>query len=287
MSTIRETDFFIGVCMFILRLAIILFSFPYFFGGHLYADVSTGGGIDIVYHIATLNNWEEVVSEQLENLRRTGLGDVCDSLTLTVVGSQITEINKLVEKLSFRHKITIFHAGEDPQLYEFPGIDMVCRIANQKPNSRILYIHSKGVTRYGGPTQKPSELWRRYMEYFVVERWESCLKALEEVDICGVDWTLSESTGFPFFAGNFWWGRANYISRCRLERNNRYDCENFIGTGDNPIVKSFHQSGANPKIMYLYTYNRFPQYFHFPPTSPYFQGIMNLYVFEYLDKYYR
>jgi hypothetical protein len=113
------------------------------------------------------------------------------------------------------------------------------------------------------------------------------VRALETADICGVDWTYSPSTGLPFYAGNFFWGRASYIRTCKLSHNNRFDCENFIGTGKGPRVKTFHQSGENPKLMVKYSYEKYPKYYHAPPTAPYFQKIMNLGIFEYLDEYYR
>jgi len=275
--------------MFIsLRMAIFLFLSLFFLcERNLSADVSKENGIDIVYHIATMNNWVDIVSEQLMTLEQSGLGDACDSLTVTVVGPKIQRVRKLFKKLSFLDKVTFIHASKDLLQYEFPGIDMVRQIASNKPNTRILYMHSKGVTHYGKPSEQPVRLWRRYMEYFAFERWKDCIEALETVDICGVDYTLS-ILGTYFFAGNVWWSRAAYVSTCQLERNNRFDCESFIGRGiKEPVAKTFHQSGENPKIANLYPYESFPQYYHFPPSSPYHRGILNLYSFSYLDEYYR
>jgi hypothetical protein len=97
---------------------------------------------------------------------------------------------------------------------------------------------------------------------------------------------LSTSPSGIFFAGNFWWARGNYLSTCQLDSNSRYSCEQFVGTGKQPIIKTFHQSGEHP-LMALYTYEHFPQYFWSPPGNAFFQGIMNLYNFGYDDQYYR
>ena len=263
-----------------------LFPLQFLLSCSLKADGFDEEKIEIVYHIATMGNWKEIVQEQIDTFAKSGLGDACDRMTVTVVGNQIEEVYPLFSCLKFYQKVKIIHSSEDFHQYEFPGIEAVRQIALQDPNARILYVHSKGVTHYGKPSEQPSRFWRRYMEYFVIERWEDCINALVEADICGVDWTQSTS-GLPFYAGNFWWAKGEYVLTCKLNYNNRFDCEAFIGTGDYPIATSFHQSGRNPKLMHLYTYEAYPQFFHFPPSSPYHRGIMNLYRFCYLDEYYR
>lgn len=262
-----------------------LFTFLLFFSGDLSAENRKKEKIHIVYHIATINNWEEVVREQVETLELSGLGDACDSLTVTVVGQGIGKVDKLFYNLSFYSKVKIIFASHNLRQYEFPGIEMVQQIARNDPNAKILYFHSKGVTHFNRSTEQAARLWRRYMEYFVIEHWEDCVDALDEVDLCGVDWTISTS-GLPFFAGNFWWARAQYITTCHLEKNNRFNCEGFIGTGSRPNAKTLHQSGMNPKVLKLFPYENFP-HFYPDPNLPYHQGIMTLYYFEYLDEYYR
>jgi hypothetical protein len=241
--------------------------------------------IDIVYHIATLNHWKEIVREQLRVLEQSGLGTACDSITVTVVGPQIHKVYSLFKNLTFHDKVTIIHASANLLEYEFPGIEMVREIALKKPKTRILYMHTKGVTHFNKPSDEPVHLWRRYMEYFNIECWRLCLDALKTVKICGVDYTNSIH-GHYFFAGNFWWGKASYISTCRLKYNNRFDCEDFIGRGENPIAKSFHQSG-NPKMQQLFPQEIYPQYYFFSPSSSYHKGILNLYNFCYFEEYYK
>ena len=180
--------------------------------GAAFATADETAGIDIVYHIATLNNWEDIVREQLATVAKSGLGQACDSLTVTVVGEEIERVYPLFASLSFLDKVHIVHSGADLHLYEFPGIEMVQQIAQSKPNTHILYFHIKGVTRYGSRQERPVQLWRRYMEYFTVERWRACIDALKSADICGVEWLQHRS----IFAGNFWWARASYLRTCQL-----------------------------------------------------------------------
>lgn len=245
--------------------------------------------IDIVYHVAMLKNWEEVVAEQLNRLAHSGLAKACDQISITVVGSNylFPKLKKLINESSFSNKITIFYASQNLHNYEFPGIEKVIEIANTYPDTKILYMHDKGVTHYQKPSQNSVTLWRRYMEYFAIDQWEDCIAALDSFDACGVDLSYREPGVAPFFAGNFWWARADYIRTCSLSRMNRFDCENYIGTGLHPVLKSFHQSGENPKLIHLYSVEEFPHYYH-PVTKKYrLSGIMNLYAFPYVEEYYR
>jgi hypothetical protein len=254
--------------------------FVVIFNVGLFAD-----SIEIVYHIATLNNWRNIVQEQLETLESSGLWEACDGLTVTVVGEQISEVQELFRELDRPEKLKIVHVSNDLHQYEFPGIEMVQQIAQQKSAAKILYMHTKGLLHYKQNTETNVRLWRKYMEYFNMEKWQECIKALDCADICGVD--LSRSPSGSYFSGNFWWARANYITTCKLFRESRYSCEQFVGTGTQPNFKSFHQSGENPKLVSYYSYASFPQYYHAPPGQEYFQGVMNLYQFGYLPEYYK
>jgi hypothetical protein len=68
------------------------------------------------------------------------------------------------------------------------------------------------------------------MVYFLVERFQLCLKALRQrgYHTCGVQKNLEE------YAGNMWWSTANYISNLpdlshiKWNMANRYEAEDFL-----------------------------------------------------------
>ena len=123
------------------------------------------------------------------------------------------------------------------------------------PSEKVWYIHTKGVSR---PGDENARLWRKYMEYFVIERWRDCEAALPNYDACGVDWAYPGAswvleawggeTGFSGFLGNIWWATSDCIARCKpdaLRGDNRHAAEfEFIGTSS-PLVKCFHASRTN------------------------------------------
>lgn len=228
--------------------------------------------IEIVYHIATLNQWEDVVKEQLQTLQSSGLGEACDHITITVVGPHVQKVQSLVQSMPFYSKVRVIDAGKDVRLCEFPGIAMVQKIAHERTDANILYFHSKGVSYQDVDSSRNVRSWRRYMEYFTIECWRDCIEALQSFNACGAEWlnchySLTSKMEVPgFFAGNFWWARADYLCTCTQlpEKINdpqwtyphRYDCEVFITSGQNLSPKSFHQSCVN-----LYLFNYTPEYY--------------------------
>jgi hypothetical protein len=77
------------------------------------------------------------------------------------------------------------------------------------------------------------------MEYFAIDHWRDCVKALQDHDACGVNWRTTPS---PHFSGNFWWAKASYVANLPHAIGTGYvDPEMWIGINA-PKVKCFHES---------------------------------------------
>jgi hypothetical protein len=92
-------------------------------------------------------------------------------------------------------------------------------------NTKFLYIHTKGVTRYNTNTLVTDDYihkienlyenvadWNNVMEYFLIKNHETCIKKLDEFDILGINY-LGDDRDYRIkrhFSGNFWWCNANY-----------------------------------------------------------------------------
>lgn len=241
--------------------------------------------IHIVYHVSTINNWDDIVKEQIITISDSGLGETCQSLSVMVVGTDIHKVYPLFENLSYSDKIEIIHAGDDYHLFEFPSMERVQQIARDYPTSKILYMHTKGVSYYGTPAEKNIQQWRRFMEYFCVHKWKACVEALETAECCGVDWGLS-ACGIPCYAGNYWWVKANYVPRCILYRNSRFDCEIFIGTG-NPIARNLCSSGTTPQLKKLCTQEELREFQMFPKDVFYHKAMFHFTKYFFEDSYFK
>ena len=95
----------------------------------------------------------------------------------------------------------------------------------------MLYLHVKGMRNNGDATSVAD--WRKYMVYFLGERWELCLGQLladpgPAYDTCGV-----QSNGEEY-AGNMWWSAARWLRQTmgvhhlQWNMNNRYEAEDFL-----------------------------------------------------------
>lgn len=122
--------------------------------------------------------------------------------------------------------------------------------------SKIWYIHTKAARHQKNKFEALcGDSWRNYMQYFIIERHEDCIQALNNHDVAGIEWH------FDHFAGNFWWATSNYIKRIEkpVEGNNamgiRFLAEfNFINN-NSPIVKNFYS--LNPDDMYAKYFERY------------------------------
>lgn len=201
--------------------------------------------IYIVYHLATLNNWKEIATEQLLTLEKSNLLEACTKMFVTVVGSDIEQAIELFQNTTSSNKIEVIHASVEMN-GEFPGIIMAKYLAEIDADAKIFYMHAKGVRHWQTYLEKNMHAWRIYMEYFTIERWQECVHALDSYDICGVNWTLDP---VPHFSGNFWWARAEYLRTIpELQEphtfENRTACEFYVGSMPNVRVKDFHNSNA-------------------------------------------
>ena len=147
---------------------------------------------------------------------------------------------------------------EDPELNDSLTLAMLHQKA-MSFNGNIFYIHSKGVSHHGTRTEQAQTDWRHYMEHFIIEKHEVCLKELENVDVVGVNWTKSaEKQAYsilygemkyqpvtPHFSGNFFWATSKYIRTLPklFPINCRYDCEFWLGQNQ-PSVSELWNSGV-------------------------------------------
>jgi len=121
--------------------------------------------------------------------------------------------------------------------------------STDNPEDYILFLHTKGITH----GLKPAiEDWRKYMEYFVVERWQDCVAKLDEgYDCCGVLWNTDTPIGIhPHFSGAFYWAKASYINTLDhgfIDSEWRYNMEFWIGSNPNARVFEFHNSRMNDR----------------------------------------
>ena len=90
-------------------------------------------------------------------------------------------------------------------------------------------------------------MWRRYMEYFIVEKHKDCIEYLKEYNAVGCQVSTDK---MPFcrnwcFVGNFWWSKSEYIKKLSpissLRKHNRMKAEKWVLSYKDKKVKSLFE----------------------------------------------
>ena len=205
--------------------------------------------INIVYHCYLVNNWKEIVSEQLERIKLSGLYDKVDNFFVTVNLGQSNK-DEFTNFVSQYSKLKIeFNENNSA---EYPGIRKVREIA-LNDDCKIFYLHTKGVSnryvRIGKPEESTEKIknikaWRECLEYFLIDKWEDCVSKLDEFDNVGV--TCSGG----WYWGNFWWSKSEQIKKTpEVGIWGRWDYESWLNK-NTPNAKNFeyYKMTYNPYI---------------------------------------
>jgi hypothetical protein len=189
----------------------------------------------------------DMVMEQMSALNVSGLADAAAHISVFVNGS--AEETAIVASVCDPRAVVLSHGAESNS--EIPTLIEVRKWATSYPGSAILYHHTKGVS-----TPKMADNWRHRMETFMVWNWRDCVDRLQtNCDAVGCHWLTPESNpgaiSSPFFGGNFWWARSEYVARLPLlpgdTWENRYEAESWIGRG-NPRPRIFDPSPGWPTL---------------------------------------
>lgn len=185
-----------------------------------------------------------IYENQWKLLHASGLHDAVDRISIGVV--HYSDETRLLPEILNDPKCYI-HTHPDRQEYEFFTLKVLQSCVSDAPdNLKVWYIHTKGATTSTNPAVDPVPNgcyhWKNYLEHFSIARWRDCDAALDNHDVCGVEWRTEPS---PHFSGNFWAANAGYLKKLpsvadiqEKHRHDRIQAELWIGRA-NPKVKCF------------------------------------------------
>jgi hypothetical protein len=207
--------------------------------------------IFIYYHVAQMGNWQEVVEDQLRELRESGLYDAASKIHVGILGTE-----KIDLLLTPKSEI-LFHLPDISDA-ELPTLEALHRNSMQN-DFQVLYMHTKGVSYQKQNYNKEAmTAWRKYLEYFCIDRWRECVDHLRDYDAVGCEYVGPRNRGFTrvpsHFRGNFWWSKASYLKTlCPVREaitkpkypfsEQRRKAEYWLGTGKNFKAKSIFNLG--------------------------------------------
>jgi hypothetical protein len=139
--------------------------------------------------------------------------------------------------------------------WEGPIMDQIrdtCKSSSRyQKDGIVFYFHNKGVSKYHAHwrhqledtwTYSRSLYWRKFMEYFLLERPHLCLHQLvnKKAKACGILFRRAAVhwSRHPHYSGNFWAARCSYLKTLPAMSSNSYEAAEFWigrkGNSDNP-----------------------------------------------------
>lgn len=176
------------------------------------------------YHAYCLcEGWRELVSEQFEHLRTSGLYDRMEMIYCTVIcnKAQLLEFQTIGGS-----KCKIVFSSEDPSFFEFPALIAIQKKASvSKEDFLGFYFHTKGASLMSVPkVYAVDRTWRKMNEYFLLDRWRLAVAALlQGYDVYGTNYEEVYGDKFRLIGINFFWFRSAYVKTLRpLGVNHQY-----------------------------------------------------------------
>jgi hypothetical protein len=190
----------------------------------------------------------DILTEQMSALSVSGLAAAANEIHVCVNGSE--EEIAIVASVA-PESASVTGNGTNCNS-EIPSLVKLRAWAKDHPGWAVLYHHPKSVS-----TPRMADNWRKRMEGLLIWDWKYCVSVLESgMEAVGCHWLTPEKygsgvIGSPFFGGNFWWARSDYVNRLpELPPDtwaNRYEAETWIGRG-NPRPKIEDRSPGWPAL---------------------------------------
>jgi FkbM family methyltransferase len=106
-------------------------------------------------------------------------------------------------------RIQVLQCSSDPALFEIPTLRLIQEFSETSPNTKILYLHTKGISYAKGDPRYGNGLdWINYMLHFLCSKSEDCLRLLDSHDVTGCNFSEAPK---PHFSGNFWWATSKHL----------------------------------------------------------------------------
>jgi hypothetical protein len=108
-------------------------------------------------------------------------------------------------------RIQIIQCSSDPELFELPTLRLMHDFSLNSPNTKILYLHTKGISYPKSDPRYENGLdWINYMLHFLCTKSDGCLKLLDIHDAAGCNFSDLPK---PHFSGNFWWANSSHLKK--------------------------------------------------------------------------
>jgi len=204
--------------------------------------------MDIFFHVYLKTGYSHILLSKFKKFKASGLYEKTNKIYLTLFGDVeqneefLSDLKDLYPKIEYA-LITNQEFHNEPDTLNF----MLKKANEYSSNTPMLYLHTKGLSYAHPVIKKNVEAWVRYLDLYVINKWEECVKALEDNDAAGGFYVEDPK----HFQGNFWWANSEYLKT--LPRLNQDNVAN-LNRGEFWILsnteKIYALSGMTPVDMY-------------------------------------
>ena len=204
--------------------------------------------MDIFFHVYLKTGYSHILLSKFKKFKASGLYEKTNKIYLTLFGDVeqneefLSDLKDLYPKIEYA-LITNQEFHNEPDTLNF----MLKKANEYSSNTPMLYLHTKGLSYAHPVIKKNVEAWVRYLDLYVINKWEECVKALEDNDAAGGYYVEDPK----HFQGNFWWANSDYLKN--LPRITKISIEN-LNRGEFWILsntsKVYALSGITPVDMY-------------------------------------
>ena len=217
--------------------------------------------MDIFFHVYLKSGYTHILLNKFKKFKASGLYEKTNKIYLPLFGDDfdshsefLNELKDVYPKIEYS-LITNQEFKNEPDTLNF----MLKKAKEYSTNTPMLYLHTKGLS-YTHPIMKRNvEAWVRYLDLFVINKWEECVKALEENDAAGGLYVYQDP---KHFSGNFWWTNSDYLKtlpRLNSHNINQYNRGEFWILSNTDKVYSVQDNTPQDRYQnYVMNENDFP-----------------------------
>lgn len=193
--------------------------------------------IKVIYHVCAINHWKTIVEDQINKIHYSGLYESCQAVFCFVSGKDASKASQILRESGKKFFIIATRPNDDT--YERLALHGMIEHNLVRRGDRVLYIHSKGVTKRKTRDINNVNDWRNLMEYRLIKEWQHCVAKLRNHDLVGTNYSQVPK---PHFSGNFWWARGSYLLKLQIpiDSNDYFAPEMWVCGGE--------RGGKLPKI---------------------------------------
>jgi predicted O-methyltransferase YrrM len=196
----------------------------------------------IFHHNYLINNWKEILIEQIYELKNSGLYNDCEKIIATIYSDYKDDNNRkifkdLINENDILNKWLIIDLYKNNFEYEILKImKNYCDYINE--NINICYFHTKGVC--SGEIEQNIGLssWRKYLNYFILNKWNNNIEKLKVHDIVCVDYNFNEYHNKKIIDGHFFWTKSEHIKSLPepILSTDRFYYDSWINSKEDIII---------------------------------------------------